>query len=173
MVKLHKSDETSVSPIRRAESAGTDKPSKWLTPFEEMSHFFENISHRNWMRPLHMDWPDWRHMHSPFAGKLPHVDVIERDDEIVLHAELPGVEKKDLEVSMTDHAITIKGTTDYEEKEEKGNYFRSEIAHGAFSRTVLLPIDVDLDNVKSNFKNGLLEVHVPKLEKASRKITIN
>jgi len=125
------------------------------------------------MRPLHMDWPEWSHLPARFSGKIPHMDIIEKDKEIVLRAELPGVEKKDLDVSMTDHTITIKGTTNYEEKEEKGDYYRAEIAHGEFCRTVLLPGDVDVENVSSSFKNGLLEVHVPKLEKESRKITIN
>ena len=173
MVRLHKSDETKVSPLRNVETTGVDKSSRWLTPFEEMSHFFANLSSRNWMQSLHMDWLDWHHIPRPFAGKIPHVDIIERDEEIVLRAELPGVEKKDLEVSMTDHTITIKAATHYEEKEDKADYFHSEIAHGTFCRTVLLPTDVDLDNIESNFKNGLLEVRVPKLIKDGRKITIN
>lgn len=173
MSRLQQSDEGKVSPLRSSEQEPAERHSRWLSPFDEMTHFFENLSARNWMRPLHMGWPDWGHMPKPFAGKMPHMDAIERDDEIVLRAELPGVEKKDLDVSMTDHTITVKASTSYEDKEEKGDYFRSEIAHGSFCRTVLLPADVDVDKVESSFKNGLLEIHVPKLAKASRKITIN
>lgn len=112
-------------------------------------------------------------MPTPFAGKVPHMDVIERDNDIELRAELSGVEKKDLDVSMSDHSITIKGTTHYEEKQGKGDYIHPEIAHGSFYRTMLLSADVDVDRVKSKFKNGLLEVQVPKQAKESRNITIN
>lgn len=173
MARLHEADESKVKPMTEPKKESTAKSSRWLSPFEEMSHLFENFSARNWMRPLHMEWPDWHHISKPFAGKLPHIDVIARDEEIVLRAELPGVDKKDVEVSITDHTMTIKAATNYEKKEEKGDYYRSEIAHGTFSRTVLLPASVDVDNVRSSFKNGLLEVIVPKLARQSRKITIN
>lgn len=174
MARTQESGKSKTIPLRTGgEEASSSKHSRWLSPFEEMSHMLDSLSSRNWMRPLHMEWPQWSHLPTPFAGKLPHVDVIDRENEIVLRAELPGVEKKDLELSMSDHTMTIKGSTSYEEKEEKGDYFRSEIAHGSFSRTVLLPTDVDLDNVHSSFTNGLLEVVVPKLEKAQRKISIN
>lgn len=174
MTRAHETTESSVKPLRSdVEETGKEKPSRWLNPFDEMAHFFDSFSNRNWMRPLHMEWPEWSHISAPFGGKQPHMEVIDREKEIVLRAELPGVDKKDLDVSMSDHTITVKGKTDYEEKEEKGDYYRSEIAHGSFSRTMLLPADVDVENVKSTFKNGLLEIHVPKLEKASRKIAIN
>lgn len=174
MNKTQQSEETKVSPLHMGgQEAVKAKPSKGLSPFEEMSRMFDNLSQRNWMRSLHWGWPEWSHVPTPFGGKLPHVDVLERDDEIVLRAEFPGVEKKDLEVTMTDHTVMIKGTAHYEDKQEEGSYFHSEIAHGEFSRTLVLPADVDVDHAHSTFKNGLLEVIVPKLEKAKRKITIN
>jgi len=74
---------------------------------------------------------------------------------------------------MTDHTVMIKGATHYEDKEEKGSFFHSEIAHGEFSRTLVLPADVDVDHARPTFRNGLLEVIVPKQEKIKRKITIN
>lgn len=174
MVKATETTASTIRPLRQGnEEAEKGRQRRWLSPFEEMSHMFDNFASRHWMRPLSMDWPEWTHIPAPFGGKKPHMEVLERDKEIVLRAELPGVDKKDLEVSMTDHTITVKGTTSYEEKEEKDDYYRSEIAHGTFCRTMLLPSDVDVENVKSTFKNGLLEVHVPKMDKASRKIEIN
>ena len=174
MTRAHETSERKVEPLRPGgEASGKLKQNRWLSPFEEMSHFFENFAGRNWMRPIHMDWPDWSHMPGPFGGKQPHMEVLDRDKEIILRAELPGVDKKDLEVTMTDHTITVKGVTSYEDKEEKGDYYRSEIAHGTYSRTMLLPADVDTENVKSSFKNGLLEIRVPKLARESRKIDIN
>ncbi len=100
---------------------------------------------------------------------MPHVDLVERDEEVVLRAEVPGVEKKDIDVSITGNSVTIKGQTRHEEKEEKGEYYRCEISRGAFSRTVALPAPVDPDRANANFKDGILEITLPKVEKAKRR----
>jgi HSP20 family protein len=100
---------------------------------------------------------------------MPKVDVIDRDEEVVVRAEVPGVEKDDLEVSVSDNTVTIKGETKHEQKEEKGNYFRSEISRGSFTRTVTLPGVVDTDKAKASFKDGVLELTMPKGEKARRR----
>ena len=104
--------------------------------------------------------------------KVPKIDVINRDKEIVVKAELPGVAKEDIDVSMTDNTVTIKGSTSHEEKEEKGDYYRCEISRGSFSRTVALPGDVDADKAKASFNDGILELTLPKVERSHRK-TIN
>lgn len=70
---------------------------------------------------------------------------------------------------MTDNSVTIKASTCYEDKEEKSNYYRSEIAQGQYSRTIGLPADVDIEQAKSSFKNGVLELTVPKLGHAQRR----
>jgi HSP20 family protein len=100
---------------------------------------------------------------------MPKVDVIERDDEVIVKAELPGVDKKDLDVSVTENSVTIKGTTSHEEKEEKGDYYRCEISRDAYARTVALPSYVDADKAKANFKDGVLELKLPKVEKSKRR----
>jgi HSP20 family protein len=100
---------------------------------------------------------------------MPRVDVIDREDEILVRAEVPGVDKKDLEVSLTDNAVTIKGSTRHEEKEEKGDFYRSEISRGSFSRTVALPGEVDGDKAKASFKDGVVEIAMPKLEASKRR----
>ena len=91
-------------------------------------------------------------------GSVPKLDIIERDDEVVVRAEVAGVDKKDLEVSVTDNSVTIRGSTKEEHKEEKGDYFRSEITRGEFSRTAALPCDVDGDKARANFTDGILEL---------------
>jgi HSP20 family protein len=105
----------------------------------------------------------------PFEGKMPAVDVSDLDDEVVVRAELPGVEKKDVDVSMSDNTVTIKGSTKREEKEEKGDYYRCETTCGAFTRTVALPAEVDGSKAKAKFKDGLLELTLPKMEKSKRR----
>jgi len=98
----------------------------------------------------------------------PRIDIVDRDDDIVVRADVPGVIKENLDVSFTDNTITIKGSISEEKKEKKGDYFRNETMKGSFSRTVYLPSDVDGRKASSTFKDGVLEVVVPKLEKAKR-----
>jgi len=143
-------------------------PMRAMSPFEEMDRMFESFFPRAWMRPFRGELPIWSELAAPFEGKMPKVDVIDRDDEIVVRAEVPGVDKKDLDVSMTDDTVTIKGTTSHEEKEEKGDFYRCEISRGSFSRTVALPVGVDGAKAKAKFQDGVLELTMPKTEKAKR-----
>ena len=142
------------------------QPARMLSPFEEMERMFDFFP-RGWMRPFQVDWPARGEL-DVFGGKTPSVDLIERDDEIVVKAELPGVDKKDMDVSVTRNTVSIKGTTSHEEKEEKGDYYRSEISRGEYSRTLALPAEVDENNVKASFNNGILELKLPKLKQSKR-----
>jgi len=99
----------------------------------------------------------------------PAVDVYEEKDDIIVKAELPGMEKDNIEVNLADHMLTIKGEKKKEEEIKEENYYRSERFHGSFLRTVELPKDVHGDKVKASFKNGILEVRLPKTEEAKRK----
>jgi len=143
-------------------------PMRALSPFEEMDRMFESFFPRGWMQPFRREWPSLGEMAAPFEGKMPKVDVINRDAEIVVRAEVPGVDKKDIDVTMTDTTVTIKGSTSHEEKEEKGDYYRCEISRGAFSRTVALPAGVDSSKAKAKFQDGVLELTMPKMEKTKR-----
>lgn len=145
------------------------EPARVMSPFEAMDKLFESYFPSGWMRPFRMEWPTWAEGMAPFEGKTPKVDVIDRDNEVVVKAELPGVDKKDVDVSVTRNTVTIKGTTSHEEKEEKGDYYRSEMSRGSYSRTVMLPSDVAEDKAKAKFKDGVLELTLPKLEKAKRR----
>ncbi|MFQ5487930.1 MAG: Hsp20/alpha crystallin family protein [Gammaproteobacteria bacterium] len=139
------------------------------SPFEEMDRLFESFFPRNWLRPMRWEWPAAGELAAPFEGRLPKVDVVDRDSDILVRAELPGVDKKDLDISITDNTVTIHATTSREAEEEKGEYYRREITRGSFSRTVALPAEVDADAAKASFKDGILELTVPKVEKAKRR----
>jgi len=99
----------------------------------------------------------------------PAVDVFEEKDDIVVKAELPGIEKDNIEVNLADHHLTIKGEKRKEEEVKQEHYYRSERSYGSFMRTVELPKDVHADRVKASFKNGILEVRLPKTEEAKAK----
>ncbi len=144
------------------------QPARALSPFEEMERLFEGYFPRGWMRPFGWERPSWGELTAPFEGKMPRVDVIDRDEELIVKAELPGVDKKDLDVSVTENTVTIKGSTSHEEKEEKGDYHRSEMSRGTYSRTLTLPTDVEAGKAKAKFKDGVLELSLPKMKKAKR-----
>jgi HSP20 family protein len=131
----------------------------------DLESLFDNFMSRNWLRPFRWDMPTLRSMGDL---RMPKVDVVERDSDIVVRAELPGFEKKDLDVSLTDRTITIKGSTRKEVKEEKGDYHRQEISTGQVSRTVTLPAEVDGQKAVAEFKDGLLEITIPKTAAAKR-----
>ncbi len=91
-----------------------------------------------------------------------------------MKTELPGLEKKDVEVKLTDSRLTIKGEKKKEEEVKEEDYFYSERSYGAFARVLQLPCQVKGDKVKASFKNGVLEVKLPKSEEAkSRSVNVN
>jgi len=93
---------------------------------------------------------------------MPQVDVADTDKEIKVSVELPGLDDKDVEVSLTRETLTIKGEK-REEKEEKGkDYYRSERSFGSFTRTIPLPFEIDAEKAAASFKKGVLTVNLPK-----------
>jgi HSP20 family protein len=142
-------------------------PTRALRPFEEIDSLFDQFLRRNWMRPWHLDWPALPDLALPEL-KAPMVDVLDREAEIVVKAEIPGVDKKDIDISVGEDRVTIKGETRREEKDEKGDYYRCEISSGSFSRTIPLPAAVDGTKATASFKDGILELTLPKLKATKR-----
>lgn len=136
------------------------------SPFEEMERMmdqmFESFFPRTFWRPSLLG-------REIAAGEVraPNVDVIERDEEVLVRAELPGVEKKDIDVSVSDSSLTISAAP--RAAEEEGEYYCCEIGGTPFMRNVQLPVEVDSEKARAEFKNGLLELHLPKTEHARRR----
>lgn len=162
-----KSEKKEIKPKQSA-AAPQAGAGRMMTPFEEMDRWFEGVFPRSWLRPFQREWPAWAEVAMPFEGRLPKVDVIERDNEVVIKAELPGVKREDVDVSITDTSVCIKGRSSHESKEEKGDYYRREMSRGEFSRTLSLPAGVERDKAKARFTDGILEIVVPKQETAKR-----
>jgi len=99
----------------------------------------------------------------------PSVELSELDGRYEVRAQLPGVDKDDIEVEINEDSITIKGETKYEEKEEKENIYKSEFRYGKFMRTLAFPTDVDSSNATAEYKNGVLKISVPKTEEEHKK----
>src|SRR5216110_2343517 len=99
----------------------------------------------------------------------PPADITEDDKEYLIKAELPEMEKEDVKVTVENGVLTISGERKFEKEEKKKKYHRVERGYGSFVRTFALPEDADADRVKAQFKQGILEVHLPKNEKAKPK----
>ena len=94
----------------------------------------------------------------------PAVDIYETEDSLVVEAELSGVDAKDIDVSIDEGVLSLKGERKLEKEVKEENYQRVERAYGMFQRSVRLPSDVDADAVKANYDSGVLKVSVPKVE---------
>jgi HSP20 family protein len=127
----------------------------------DLEQAFERLLQRTWRNPLRFDWPRMPDLQE-LLPQAPAIDVVDREKEVVVRAQLPGVKKSDLDVSIAERTLTIKGATRTEQKEEKDNFFRQEIRSGSFSKSVLLPADVDAGKAEASFKDGVLELHLPK-----------
>lgn len=103
-----------------------------------------------------------------FAGQAgariaaPALDVIDRPDEVVVRADLPGLEQKDIHVEIQDGTLSLRGERTEQHVEKQEDYYCAERWEGAFNRSIALPPGVDADHVNAKFKSGVLEVHLPK-----------
>lgn len=124
----------------------------------------------------------WRRFDEPFGAlgwrnggglpslAMPRTDVAETDDAIEVSVDLPGLEEKDVDVSVSGDVLTVRGERKNEREEERKGYYLSERSYGSFYRTVPLPPGVDRDNAKASFKNGVLTVTLPKTQEAQRQV---
>jgi len=94
----------------------------------------------------------------------PSVDISENKNEIVIEADLPGMEEKDIDVSIAGDLLTIKGERKDEKEEKEEDYYRKERVYGSFSRQITLPKHIKREDVKAKFKNGVLKITLPKSE---------
>ncbi len=102
------------------------------------------------------------------------IDVFQTEDDVVIQSTIAGVSDKDLDISVTNDMVSIKGTRMPEQKVKSSNYYYQELYWGPFSRSIILPVDVDADSAKASMKNGILTIRLPKLDKIrTKKIRIS
>ncbi len=179
-------EKSEAVPVKREERRGgfLEAPLEPLAHLrEEMDRLFDDFT---------SGWP-WgrarrraRGMMTPFAGAfepfrgspfgwssgIGAVDVVDKDKEIQIRADLPGMKEDDIDVRLSDGLLTIQGEKkeEKEESEEEGNYYVSERRYGSFQRSFRLPEGIDLEHVDAAFKNGVLTVKLPKTKEAQEKI---
>ncbi len=136
-------------------------------PFEAMEKRFEEL----FKRPFPLAGPGWWHALREAEGEIaPSIDIYEEGDNVVVKAELPGMKKEDIEIKLTDDSIIISGEKRKEEKVERKGYYRHERSYGSFTRSFGLPSEVRTDDAQAEFKDGVLEIRIPKTEEAKRMV---
>jgi HSP20 family protein len=109
---------------------------------------------------------------SPFSGEMtftPAFDVSETENELIVKAEVPGMDQKDIDINLSDGLLTIKGEKKHEKEDKNENYHCVERHYGKFSRTMRVPFEVEADKVDATYKDGVLKVTLPKSETAKPK----
>ena len=133
-----------------------------IDPFSEFDELLQNF------------WNPARRMQESSASQLPAIDIHETDTGYEVTAELPGVKKEDLQVTVKDGVLTINAESKYEHEEKKGRLIRQERRYGKFVRSMRLGNDVDEANIKADYKDGVLHLTLPKVEeKQPKQIDVN
>lgn len=139
-----------------------------LTPWRLWDDNFDNVMERFLQPPRLLD--------EEMAGSLtPRMDVVERDSEFVIRTDLPGIRKEDINVTLEDGVLTIRGESKEEtDEKENGHVIRQERRNGKYTRSLRLATPIDEKNVKAAYKDGVLELTLPKVEEAKpKKITVD
>lgn len=126
-----------------------------MTPWFDFDRFFDDFDRGFGVTPRRGEARAW----------APAVDIYEDDKEIVVSADLPQMEEKDLDVRVEDNHLHIQGERKFENEENKDNYHRVERRYGSFQRTFALPDTVDAEKIEAKYDKGVLKVRLPKVEK--------
>jgi len=126
---------------------------------ERMNRVFEDAAVRGWKNDEPSATTSWS----------PAVDIYETDSEIMVQAELPGVDRKDIALQLENNVLTLKGDRRFEKETNQENYHRIERSYGGFSRAFTIPTIVDEDKIRADYKDGILKIALPKKEQVKAK----
>ncbi|MDH3647995.1 MAG: Hsp20/alpha crystallin family protein [Gammaproteobacteria bacterium] len=141
-----------------------------LTPFtHSMEDFLESFLPRQWMGSIDplfgkRPWGEFGAM-EPFSLRF---DMIDHDSDLKVRVELPGVRKEDVHIAVSGDYLTIEAEREFSAEEKTENFFRSELGTGMLTRSILLPVEVEADNVMATLKEGILEITLPKVRAVKR-----
>lgn len=143
--------------------ANITRRNPFLEPFEDMDRFFSDA----------FTFPALRGMGEREHGFMPAVDMYEDQDNVIVEAQLAGIEPRNVDVSIENDVLTIKGKSEKKNEVDDKDYYKKEIVRGSFYRNVPLPTSVNGDNAKAEYQEGVLKITVPKVEeKKSHRIEI-
>ncbi|HJV65364.1 MAG TPA: Hsp20/alpha crystallin family protein [Geomonas sp.] len=135
------------------------------SPLAQMDRLFDEM----FKRPFFSLWNTGMGGETSESLYVP-MDIYEDGESVIVKAEIPGMKKEDLNVQLTPDSITISGEKTSERKVHEGNYYRCETSSGSFSRTCHLPVETLSDKARATFKDGILEVRIPKSEEAAKRV---
>ena len=141
---------------------------KRLSPRRNVERFFHDLFDESMTGGVWSRFPSLRAL-GEFGEATPAVDMYDNKDEIVVKAEVPGVDKKNINISLSDNILTIKGEMKKEEETKEEDYYYSERSYGSFTRVLNLPAKVNEKKIKASFKDGILEIHMPKTAESKPK----
>jgi HSP20 family protein len=159
--------------VKKAAPAETPVPDVWRSFRSEMDRLFDRFGFPSLRRMFDME-PAWRPS-STFTFSAPAIDMSEDDKAYKITAELPGLDAKDVDVSVTGDRLVLKGEKRQEKEEKDKNYYFSERSYGSFQRAFELPTSVDRDKVTADYSKGVLTITLPKTadaQKQSKKIEV-
>ena len=152
--------------VKKAPPAETTVPDVWRSFRSEMDRLFDRFGFPSLRRMFDME-PAWRPA-SSFTFSVPAIDMSEDDKAYKISAELPGLDAKDVDVSVSGGTLVLKGEKRQEKEEKDKNYYFSERAYGSFQRAFELPASVDRDKVSADFSKGVLTITLPKTPEAQK-----
>ena len=150
------------------EKSTSNEQNNYLTAFRSFEEKIEDMFHRLWHDSSNNN-ENTDFFKQNLLTNHPKMDLIDKDKEILVTVELPGIKKKDLDISITERLLMIKAKSYYKKKEKDGNYLKQEINKKEYYRSTLLPVDVDDSKIKTTFKNGILKITIPKQKSSYRK----
>jgi HSP20 family protein len=142
---------------------------KWIKPIDEFEKTIEQTFKP--LQRLKRFFEDWDLDLPTETVNFPKIDIWEDEEKYVVEAELPGFDKKDIDINVTDDILTIKASRKKEEEKKDKNYYYAERSYGEFVRSVRLPSEVDKKSIKAKYNNGVLELTLPKTKEAKEKTT--
>ncbi len=140
-----------------------NKKDSYLTPRDIFQSFQETIDE------FFNDFP-YPEVFSKERSFFPKIDISEGDKEIVIKADVPGIDEKDLDISISKDAVIIKGEKKYEHEEKQNNYYKKERSYGSFRRVIPLPVQIDESKVEATYKNGVVTLRLPKSSESLKHI---
>jgi HSP20 family protein len=152
--------------VKKAPSAEPAVPDVWRSFRSEMDQLFDRFGFPSLRRMFDVE-PAWRPI-STFSFSAPAIDMSEDDKAYKISAELPGLDPKDVDVSVSGNTLVLKGEKRQEKEEKDKNYYFSERAYGSFQRAFELPASVDRDKVSADVSKGVLTITLPKTPDAQK-----
>jgi HSP20 family protein len=167
---MHRAGESGTDIARGERAPLTSSPFAFMRRFsEEMDRLFEDFGFgRGWVAP---EFEHGLDQLGALAGAswAPQVEVLQRDNELMIRADLPGMTKDDVKVDIANNAVVIRGERKSQREENEKGYYRSERSYGSFYRRIPLPSGVNADEANADFRNGVLEITMPATHTAEEK----